>query len=140
MLFLRHKPQRIRKPWSLVVAGSVLLLVVGWNQWMYVMKQMPACTFRALTGWLCPGCGARRSIVALSSGDLLHALRANALIYFLGALVCGMVMRVVCNEWRRIPKRVEFSNCSIGLLFIGLLLFWLLRNIPHEPFHLLAPP
>ena len=140
MLFPRHKQQRIRKPWSLVVAGSVLLLVVGWNQWMYVMKQMPACTFRALTGWLCPGCGARRSIVALSRGDLLLALRTNALIYFLGALVCGLAICLVRNEWRKTPKRVELPNWSIWLLFLGMFSFWLLRNIPHEPFHLLAPP
>lgn len=130
----------MRKPWSVLVAGCVFLVIVGWNQWLQVMKQMPACTFRALTGWLCPGCGARRSIEALSRGDLFLAFRSNGLIYFLGALVGGLAVRLVGNEWRKIPKRVEFSNLRIGLLVMGLFLFWVLRNIPHEPFRLLAPP
>jgi hypothetical protein len=41
------------------------------------------CPFRALTGWLCPGCGMTRAFCALGHGELLRAVHFNALSPFL---------------------------------------------------------
>ena len=37
----------------------------------------PACPFRSLTGWWCPGCGLTRATHHLMHGDLLGALRSH---------------------------------------------------------------
>lgn len=36
------------------------------------------CTFRALTGYPCPGCGGTRAVAALFHGQLLRAVKYNA--------------------------------------------------------------
>lgn len=40
---------------------------------------LPPCPFRALTGWLCPGCGSARALHALVHGHWIAALTANPL-------------------------------------------------------------
>lgn len=39
----------------------------------------PTCPFRALTGWWCPFCGGTRAVAKLVRGDVVSALRYNAL-------------------------------------------------------------
>jgi hypothetical protein len=40
----------------------------------------PACPFRSVTGWWCPGCGLTRATHDLFHGDLAEAFANNALI------------------------------------------------------------
>jgi hypothetical protein len=40
------------------------------------------CPFRMLTGWWCPGCGMTRATHRLLHGDVIGALRLNALLPF----------------------------------------------------------
>ena len=47
----------------------------------------PACPVRSLTGWWCPGCGLTRATHHLMHGDVLGALRYNALLPFVLTLI-----------------------------------------------------
>ena len=47
----------------------------------------PPCVFRALTGFLCPGCGATRALHHLLHGDVAGAFRLNAMLLFLGPVL-----------------------------------------------------
>jgi hypothetical protein len=47
--------------------------------------QLPRCGLKTLTGLPCPTCGVTRTIIALSRGDLSHALFMNPL----AAIACG---------------------------------------------------
>lgn len=40
----------------------------------------PACAFRSVTGWWCPGCGLTRATHDLLHGDLAEAFAYNALV------------------------------------------------------------
>jgi hypothetical protein len=40
----------------------------------------PACAFRSVTGWWCPGCGLTRATHHLLRGDVSQALGYNALV------------------------------------------------------------
>ena len=43
----------------------------------------PPCPFHALTGLLCPGCGATRALAALVHGNLAEAMHSNGLFVVL---------------------------------------------------------
>jgi len=47
---------------------------------------LPACPLRAVTGWLCPACGATRMTYDLMHGDVAHAWRDNALLLLVAPL------------------------------------------------------
>ena len=40
----------------------------------------PACPFRAITGYACPGCGSLRTLHDLAHGHLITALTHNAML------------------------------------------------------------
>src|SRR5258705_5137281 len=43
----------------------------------------PACPFRTLTGFTCPGCGSTRGLHRLLHGDIVAALKFNPLMVLL---------------------------------------------------------
>ncbi len=65
-------------PWTgalLVIAYLLVLFVVDPSQ-----GGLPACPFRALSGWSCPGCGSQRAIHELLHLQIAEAFRQNALL------------------------------------------------------------
>lgn len=88
------------------------------------------CPFHLLTGLECPGCGITRMLTALSRGDLQEAARANAYLFYtlpyLAALIAYSLFKWFKNE--STGRRFE----AAALLYTaGLVLFGILRNIPH---------
>lgn len=106
-----------------------------------VVSFFPACLFRKLTGYHCPGCGTQRALHQLLHGNFREAFRYNALfVLALPYVSLGFVLDVR-NHFRGgvMPaayRRVEVIYAILAALF----LFWFLRNIPLEPFSWLAPP
>lgn len=66
-----------------VISGAALAA------WWFSGLPWPVCTFRALTGVGCIGCGATRAALSLLSGDLVGALGFNPL------LTCGYLAAAV---------------------------------------------
>jgi hypothetical protein len=64
---------------ALPVAAIGYLLVNIYTPDLY----HPVCIFHSLTGLYCAGCGGTRAMAALLQGDVLLALRDNALIILL---------------------------------------------------------
>lgn len=98
---------------------------------------IPLCILNHLTGLECPGCGAIRSVHALLDGDLLLALRNNALITLAIPLTAAgmaiwMVRRVRGLRTDLMPSRAVL----MGLVAFAVL-FAVLRNLP--AFWFLAP-
>ena len=63
--------------WLLVSLGAAL---VTWF-WLASGLPLPHCTWRALTGFACPSCGATRCVRWLCAGDFLAALLINPLVF-----------------------------------------------------------
>ena len=123
---------------------AVLLVLVGSGLLMAIdpasTNIFPPCPFRALTGCYCPGCGTLRGIHQLFRGDLLAALKLNPLMVlslpFLGySMIAKHIIEL--THWR-LPRPILPATWIWTLLGI-IILFWLLRNLPVQPFTTLAP-
>src|SRR5262249_13310082 len=100
----------------------------------------PRCLFHTLTGLHCPGCGTTRCLHALLHGDPIQALAYNVLavlaLPFLLVWFARLGLAAVRNKRvrsRPVPAR------WIRIIFIAIVVFWILRNLPWFPFDLLAP-
>ena len=101
----------------------------------------PVCPFYAATGMYCPGCGTLRCLHALLHLDLRSALDYNALtVLFVPMLVVAWLSLGLAAIRGREPPRMwstpRGTGWALGSTF-GL--FWLLRNLPLEPFSWMAP-
>jgi hypothetical protein len=94
----------------------------------------PPCPFHALTGWWCPGCGLTRATHQLLHGDVLGALRYNALMPFVLTLIA-----LLWIDWyarsagkRPILRRVPGWATAAGI--VAAAGFAVLRNLPGVEF------
>ncbi|MGY0504877.1 DUF2752 domain-containing protein [Luteimonas sp. e5] len=96
------------------------------------------CSFHALTGLWCPGCGGTRALHALAHGDVARALAYNPLVPVLLVLMLGGLLWLA--GWR--PGWMHRIATQLGRPWPWLVLipgFWLARNLPWPPFAWLAP-
>ena len=92
----------------------------------------PPCPFRAMTGYLCPGCGTTRALHEILNGHFLAAFRLNPvmmlLLPYVGYAGASSAMETVFG--RALP-RVFIRPALIWTLLAVILSFWVLRNVPH---------
>ena len=99
---------------------------------------LPGCLFHATTHLYCIGCGLTRALHALSHGDVLHALRMNAL--GVAMVVAGPLMLLHTAGWRPRALQPLMGVLLSGRFWLVLLpAYWIARNLPWWPFSLLAP-
>ena len=91
----------------------------------------PACPFRSLTGWWCPGCGLTRATHHLMHGDLLGALRYNVLLPFVLTLITLLWVDWYARSTgrrsllqRRIPRWAPAAGIAVAVAFA------VVRNLP----------
>jgi hypothetical protein len=125
----------------LVLIGCASALIVLFLCDPLTTPIYPRCVFHSLTGLYCPGCGSLRSIHALLHGEWIKALRLNFFIplVFIGTVAYG----VVCCMKRSLMLdhiwRVAGNPRVLVLILLVLIVYGILRNIPHAPFNYLAP-
>jgi hypothetical protein len=100
----------------------------------------PPCPFLALTGYYCPGCGTLRGLHQLLHGNVEAALALNALMVLSVPFLAYAFISLVLEVFRGRPlPRLFRSPYSTWAIFVLVVAFWVLRNIPVYPFTLLAP-
>lgn len=100
----------------------------------------PQCVFYKLTGLYCPGCGTARGLHALLHLDVAGAMSYNPLmvlslpflLYAGGSAAYGSL------AGKDRPRRLLPAWVIWGI-FIIIVSYWVLRNVPVYPFILLAP-
>ena len=115
----------------LTVAGAALLLFLHRPQGQFFY---PRCSFHAMTGWLCPGCGGMRSLHELLHGHPLAAARCNAL-FIVGTPAFALAWLVQHRRGRSFTLRPK----TLWALFAVSLGFTVLRNLPHPAAAWLLP-
>ena len=115
---------------TLAMAALAVVLLRGFNPattWFF-----PPCPFRALTGYLCPGCGTTRALHQLLNGHVAAAFRLNPVMLLLLPYVgyCGASSALETMFGRSLPN-VFIRPVFIWILLAVIILFWILRNIPY---------
>ncbi|MGP9537082.1 DUF2752 domain-containing protein [Brachybacterium sp. AOP43-C2-M15] len=131
-----HGPRRALLPLAIGATGVVLALGV---QLVFdpFRTHVPLCLVHQLTGLDCPGCGAIRSVHALLAGDLMLALRSNALVITALPLV-GVGLLVWAVRRARGLRTDVMPSRTVLLALVGIaVLYAVLRNLPM--FWFLAP-
>lgn len=131
----RRTPSTRATRWMLAgaaAAGCAYLAVADPNK---PAAWYPDCPFRTMTGLDCPGCGVTRALHALVTGNPVRALDHNALF----ALVAvGAVVWLAVNKVRtmrgRPPLQVTHPAMWGVVAGVGIVAFWLVRNLDWGPF------
>ena len=139
------RQQRLVKAGILAIVG----LLIGVGGYVRVTfppagsQYYPKCQLHSLTGLHCPGCGMTRFASALLRGDPSQAVAYNVLGVVALPFVAIWVLQQVWAWLRGVTARRWFSpkwHGRVTAVFIALLaVFFVLRNVPVEPFTLLAP-
>jgi len=112
-------------------AAGFLAVAAGLLYWFDPAEThfFPICSFYALTGLYCPGCGSTRAAHQLLHGCLTAALSMNPLM-----VVSLPILALLClrRNWARRPW---IAWCALVIL----LSYSILRNIDAWPFIFLAP-
>lgn len=128
-----------------ILALSVLGFLAMWLRQADLTRPsrlLPRCVFHEATGLHCPGCGNTRAAHALLHGDVVEAFRQNA--YTVIAL--PILALAAWRSWlawvypeRVRPSRLPWRQSYTLIAVWGMMLFWVLRNLPWAPFSSLAP-
>jgi hypothetical protein len=95
----------------------------------------PACPFRTLTGFTCPGCGSTRGLHRLLHGDVVSALEFNPLMVLsLPFLLYALVRYTAAAVSGRPLQRHNLDPKYIWILFGVIMSFWIFRNTRFYPF------
>ncbi|WP_165495181.1 DUF2752 domain-containing protein [Actinomadura roseirufa] len=120
----------------LLAPAGVLVLAVSVVSYVAVVDpnqhgHYPTCPFLALTGLQCPGCGSLRMIHALAHGRPREALGLNVFAVSMLPVLAFFWVRWTAARARDRPTRTKPGDPRlIWALFTGIVLFWLLRNLP----------
>jgi hypothetical protein len=97
----------------------------------------PVCQFHRVTGLYCPGCGATRASYQLLHGNILVALRDNALFVLLLPVLTARGIWYLNRQRRRQPVRFFIPPVALWIFLVLALVFVVIRNLP--AFSFLAP-
>ena len=111
-----------------VASGLSALSVILYKFPPESFRFYPPCPFHALTGLLCPGCGATRAFAALIHGNIGEAMHRNGLFVVLLPilLVYPMIgyLRAVRNR-----EAIPVPTPAIATLLAISISFGVLRNL-----------
>lgn len=74
---------------------ALILIFIFREQVLWIGRHLGICTFHALTGLWCPGCGNTRSVTAMLHGDFLLAVRNNASLPFIAVLLICLYIELI---------------------------------------------
>jgi Protein of unknown function (DUF2752) len=126
----------------IVIGAAVLMGAAAFLYWVPPTSGSfyPPCTFHALTGLHCPGCGLTRCLHALLHGDVRQAAAYNVYALLLVLFLTPWGVRALWSLKKPGTRwTVTVPRWALRTIFITLLAFWVLRNLDVEPFKQLAP-
>ena len=125
--------------------AAIALVALAASAMLYALDprepgNYPVCPFLGVTGYHCPGCGTLRTLHAILHADMPRAFGYNPLTV-LSLPFLGYAFGVGTLRAFRLPApaRLFIHPNLIWGLALGVVAFWVLRNVPVGPFTFLAP-
>lgn len=117
--------------WSLLIAAAVYLFIFEPGKSGF----FPACPFRLLTGFTCPGCGTTRALHQILHGHFDTAFTLNPLLLAAIPFLLFALLRYSVIVMRGgVPRPNALPAAYIYAMFFIILSFWIFRNTPFYPF------
>ncbi|HET9528616.1 MAG TPA: DUF2752 domain-containing protein [Pyrinomonadaceae bacterium] len=117
--------------WSLLIAGAAYLYLFEPGKSGF----FPACPFRLLTGFTCPGCGTTRALHQVLHGHFDTAFTLNPLLLLSIPFLLFALLRYSAIVMRGgVPRPNALPAPIIYAIFFVILSFWIFRNTPFYPF------
>lgn len=117
--------------WSLLLAGAAYLFIFEPGKAGF----FPACPFRLLTGFTCPGCGATRALHHVLHGQFDTAFTLNPLLLLALPFLLFALVRYSAIVLRGAAPRPNALRAPyVYAIFFIILSFWIFRNTPLYPF------
>jgi len=88
----------------------------------------PPCVFHQVTGLDCPGCGAQRALHQLLHGDILAAVRLNAMFVLSLPILALYGPRLISRAFKGQPSGL--NSRWMWIYLAAWLAFGFLRNLP----------
>jgi len=128
-----------------ILNGILLLIILGVAVLFYVLdpdqqELFPKCAFHSLTGAYCPGCGSQRALHSLLHLDFAGVVSYNFLFLPAALLILYHYSHPFLSRWFgwELPN-LFYLKYTPWVIFVVVILFWILRNLPWYPFNVLAP-
>lgn len=123
---------RVRRFAAPVLVSAALLVATAYTALAnpYRPGFFPACIFYAASGHWCPGCGGLRAVHELARGDVGAALALNPVVVL---VIVPLGVALVVAWFRAAARGHTAPTIPTWLALavpVGLLVFWVLRNIP----------
>ena len=123
--------------WILLAGFTLLAVLQGTGVRLLTDLGYP-CSFRAVTGYYCPGCGGTRAIRALLEGDLIASFLYHPFVPYV-AVLYALFMISHTVEWIAARKKSSHEtrfmkglSLKSGYLYAGILLIllqWMVKNL-----------
>lgn len=142
MKSIKHLQQLVTSKLFRILFGITIPLVLGLGIWYLSHHKSPFfCLFYHTTSLYCPGCGSGRAAFDLIHLNFFDALSHNILmvislpflLYYGLKVYIAFVFRKDVLPFFNVTYRQSF------IIFLLIILFFVARNIPKEPFLYLAP-
>ena len=96
---------------------------------------LPVCPTKLLFGIDCPGCGSMRMIYSVLHGNLAAAAHYNAVALAALPLLVLAWANWTAGRWRGRPVRSwQQWRWAPAITLVVTVVWWVVRNIPVEPF------
>ncbi len=127
MTCLTHRRRQAHLTLAAAVSGLAAVSVVLYRFPPESYGFYPPCPFHALTGLLCPGCGATRALAALLHGNLKEAMHWNGLFV---VLVPILLVYLAIESVRAVSGRpqIQVPKPAIVSMLATAISFAVLRN------------
>lgn len=133
-----------------ILLSILALIPIGAAIWILAKENpetsrfpYPPCVSEAVFSLYCPGCGVTRAAHSALNLEFADAFKKNALFVILSPfLIYGIILgwlRWLQPEAAWLPRRIDWPMPVLWTIFAILIGFGLARNLPFEPFSLLAP-
>ena len=113
-----------RKRRLLAVGGTLLGLGLGYAVWVRLTGLAVPCPFRAVTGWLCPGCGVTRLCLALLRWDWAAAWNANPVLLLMLPVLALLGVRLAVRYVREGAATGSKWESALLWAMAALLIVW----------------